>query len=56
LPDSVANYLQMAHDTYSRLLWFDHFYIDIQIQFDNDIVFLDDRLAHDNIFYNIFFI
>jgi len=33
-----------------------YFYIDIQIQFDNDIqrVFLDDRLAHDNVFYNIF--
>ena len=33
-----------------------YFYIDIQIQFDNDIqrVFLDDRLAHDNVFYNTF--
>jgi len=36
-----------------------YFYIDIQIQFDNDIhqcVFLDDHLVHDNVFYNIFFL
>ena len=36
-----------------------YFYIDIQIQFDNDIhwrVFLDDCLAHNNAFYNIFFL
>ena len=36
MPDSVPNHLQMPHDTYSGLLWF-YFYIDIQIQFDDDI-------------------
>jgi len=44
----------MPQGTYSGLLWF-YFYIDIQIQFDNDI-FLGDRLTHDNVFYNIFFL
>ena len=49
----------MSHGTYSGLLGFLFvFYIDFQIQLDNYIrqrVFLDDRLAHDNVFYNIFF-
>jgi len=48
----------MPHDTYSGLLrFFVSFYIDIQIRFDNDIhrVFLDNRLAHKNVFYNDFF-
>ena len=35
-PDSVPNHLQMTHDTYSGLLWF-NFFTDIQIKFDNDI-------------------
>ena len=55
MQDSVPNHLQMPHETYSGFIFY--FYIDIQ--FDNDIdqrIFLDDRLAHDNVFYNIFFL
>jgi len=52
LPDLLPKHLQMLHNTYSGLLYF---YIDFQIQFDNDI-FLGDRLAHDSVFYNIFFL
>jgi len=47
LPDSVPSHLQMPHDTYYSGFMF-YFYSDIQIQ-------LDDLLAHDNVFYNMFF-
>jgi len=57
LPDLVPNHLQMPNDTYSGFMLY--FYIDIQIQLDTDIhqrIFLDDRLVHDNVFYNISFL
>jgi len=58
LQDSVPNHFRMPHHTYSGLLWF-YIILYIDIQIDNDIhqrVFLDDRLAHDNVFCNIFFL